>query len=250
MTMAMRVKEVADLVGISVRTLHHYDDIGLLHPDGTTESGYRLYSDGNLETLQQILLFRELGFSLQRIKEIIQSPSFDRKEALILHRKMLLEKRRRIDQMLENVDRTLKHMQGEMKMTNEERFRGFDFSHNPYEKEARDRWGDEAVDTANAKLAKMNKTEQRSLSEAMETIYSRLADLRHGSPASKEAQAAIGEWYAMLNRNFGSYSLQAFAGLGQLYVSDERFTENIDKFGEGLAQFMADAMTIFADNSK
>ena len=92
MTMAMRVKEVADLVGISVRTLHHYDDIGLLHPDGTTESGYRLYSDGNLETLQQILLFRELGFSLQRIKEIIQSPSFDRKEALILHRKMLLEK--------------------------------------------------------------------------------------------------------------------------------------------------------------
>ena len=90
--MAMRVKEVADLVGISVRTLHYYDEIGLLTPEKTTESGYRLYTDDDLEKLQQILFFKELGFPLKKIKEIINSPSFDRHEALVLQRKMLLDK--------------------------------------------------------------------------------------------------------------------------------------------------------------
>src|SRR5690554_1303147 len=98
--MAMKVKEVADLVGISVRTLHHYDEIGLLKPEKTTEAGYRLYSDDNLETLQQILFFRELDFPLKKIKEIIQSPSFDRLEALKLHRKMLLDKQNQLNCMV------------------------------------------------------------------------------------------------------------------------------------------------------
>ena len=89
----MKVKEIADLVGISVRTLHHYDEIGLLIPEKTTDAGYRVYSDKNLETLQQILFFKELGFPLKKIKEIIDSPSFDRQEALELQHKMLLEKR-------------------------------------------------------------------------------------------------------------------------------------------------------------
>src|SRR5699024_6331089 len=137
--------EVADLAGISVRTLHHYDEIGLLTPDEVTESGYRLYSDDNLETLQQILFFKELDFPLQKIKEIINSPSFDRERALRLHRTMLLEKRERIDNMMAAIDRTIQHTKGEIHMSNKEKFAGFDFSHNPYEQEARKRWGDEAV---------------------------------------------------------------------------------------------------------
>ncbi|KXY89795.1 MULTISPECIES: MerR family transcriptional regulator [Bacillus cereus group] len=243
--MAMKVKEVANLVGISVRTLHHYDEIGLLTPDETTESGYRLYSNENLETLQQILFFKELGFPLKKIKEIIMSPSFDREEALKLHKKMLLEKRARLDKVIATIDKTIQHTKGEIEMTNKEKFEGFDFSHNPYEEEARERWGDAAVDKANEYAKGMSKEKQ----EEFNAIYRNLAALRHGAPDSKEAQEAIKVWYDYL-QNFSHYSLDAFKGLGQMYVADERFTKNIDKFGEGLAQFMCDAMEVYADRNK
>ncbi|MDQ0340782.1 DNA-binding transcriptional MerR regulator [Caldalkalibacillus uzonensis] len=248
--MKMSVKEVADLVGISVRTLHYYDEIGLLTPEETTPSGYRLYSDDNLETLQQILFFKELGFPLKQIKEIISSPSFNRLEALQQHRKMLLEKRSRIDRMINTIDKTIQHMKGEIQMTNKEKFEGFDFSHNPYEQEARERWGDEAVDNMTAKINNLSTEEREAMSKTANAIYNKLAALRHGSPESEEAQAAIKEWYDFLNENFGHYSLEAFKGLGQMYVDDERFTETIDQFGDGLAKFMRDAMAIYADNDQ
>lgn len=238
----MRVKEVADLVGISVRTLHHYDEIGLLVPEETTESGYRLYSDENLETLQQILFFKELGFPLKKIKDIISSPSFDRQEALELQRKALLEKRSRLDQMITTIEKTIQHEKGEIQMTNKEKFSGFDFSHNPYEQEARERWGDEAVNRANTNMSKDKQV-------AFSRIYTKLASLRHDSPESEEAQAAIKEWYDFLNE-IGDYTLDTFKNLGQMYVDDERFTKNIDKYGDGLAEFIRNAMVVFADRNQ
>ncbi|MCM3094348.1 MULTISPECIES: MerR family transcriptional regulator [unclassified Cytobacillus] len=241
----MKVKEVAELVGISVRTLHHYDEIGLLTPDETTEAGYRVYSDENLETLQQILFFKELGFPLKKIKEIIDSPSFDREEALIMQHKMLLEKKRRLEKMIGTIEKTIQHSKGEIQMSKQEKFEGFDFSHNPYEQEARERWGDKAVDEANEKAKNMTAFDQ----ERFNDIYRSLASIRHLSPDSKEAQEGIKEWYQFLNK-LGNYSLDAFKGLGQMYVDDERFTKNIDKFGEGLAQFMCDAMAVYADKNK
>lgn len=244
--MAMKVKEVAELASISVRTLHHYDEIGLLTPDEVTSAGYRLYSDANLETLQQILFFRELDFSLKEIKSIITNPSFDREEALQMHRRILLEKRQRLDQMIATIDRSVLHMRGDIHMTTKEQFEGFNFSKNPYEQEARERWGDEAVEKANQKLQGKSAQEQKALSDEMNEIYTRLAELRHNDPASNEAQAGIAEWYAYLN-TMGNYSAEAFRGLGQMYVEDERFTRNIDQFGEGLALFMKDAMAVFAD---
>ncbi|MFC3769424.1 MerR family transcriptional regulator [Paenibacillus sp. GCM10012303] len=244
--MPLKISEVAELAGISVRTLHHYDEIGLLTPEEVTEAGYRLYSDGNLETLQQILFFKELGFPLKQIKEIMSSPSFDRQEALELHRKMLLGKRRQLDKMIATITKTIQHTRGEIQMSNKEKFEGFDFSHNPYEKEARKRWGDEAVDKANAKVGSLSKDEQAAWGEAMNAIYTKLAALRGNSPESDESQAAIKEWYDFLNR-MGQYSPEAFRGLGQMYVDDERFTRNIDQFGEGLAVFMRDAMAVYAD---
>src|SRR5690606_15587147 len=188
--------------GVSVRTLHYYDEIGLLVPEDTTESGYRLHSKDNLGTLQQILFFKELGFSLKKIKEIINNPSFDRQKALILQRNMLIEKRCQLDKMIETIDKTIKHERGEIQMTDKEIFEGFDFSHNPYEEEARSLWGDEAVDNANAKLASMDERGQKTLSESMNAIYKKLATLSNGSPESEEAQTAIKEWYNLLNNNF------------------------------------------------
>lgn len=242
MAVALRVKELADLVGISVRTLHYYDEIGLLSPEEITD--YRLYSTDNLEMLQQILFYRELDFPLKEIKKMITSSSFDKQEALIQHQKMLLEKRDKLDKLIQTVDRSIRHMRGEITMTDKEKFEGFDFSHNPYEKEARERWGDEAVDQSKAKIANMRKEVQEEVTK----IYAKLTTLQHTSPESDEAQAAIKDWFDCLNQNFGNYSLDAFKGLGHLYVDDERFTQNIDQYGEGLAQFMCKAMAYFADH--
>ncbi|MBM7599666.1 DNA-binding transcriptional MerR regulator [Virgibacillus halotolerans] len=245
----MKVKEVADLVGISVRTLHHYDAIGLLTPAETTESGYRIYSGDDLETLQQILFFRELDFPLKQIKEIINSPAFDQEEALILHRNMLLKKRGQLDQMIQTIDKTIEHKKGEIKMTDKEKFVGFDFSHNPYEQEARERWGDKAVDESNAKMRSLSKDGKKAYGAEFNGIYRDLASIRHEVPESDVAQAGIKVWYDFLNK-IGNYSLDAFKGLGQMYVDDERFTKNIDQFGEGLSVFMRDAMAIYADRHK
>ncbi|WP_270182017.1 MerR family transcriptional regulator [Alkalihalobacillus sp. CinArs1] len=241
----MKVKEVADLVGISVRTLHHYDEIGLLTPE-TTEAGYRIYSENDLETLQQILFFKELGFSLKEVQRILEDPAFDRKEALELQRRMLVEKRSHVDRMIKTIDKTIKQMMGEVEMTNEEKFEGMNFDHNPYEEEARRRWGDKKIDETNKKVRGMSKEEQQNLSEGWDRIYTRLAKLRDGAPDLAEAQEAIHEWYEFL-KNFGDYSYEAFRGLGQMYVDDKRFTKNIDKYGEGLAVFMCDAMAVYAD---
>lgn len=244
--MAMKVKELADLVGITVRTLHYYDEIGLLIPEEITDSGYRLYSNNNLEMLQQILFFRELNFPLKEIKQIITSSSFDKQEALIQHQKMLEEKRNHLNKLINNVNKSIKHMKGEIEMTTEEKFEGFDFSHNPYEQEARKLWGDKAVDESNAKVKGMSQEAQEVVSE----IYTKLASIRHTSPESIEAQEAIKEWFDCLNNHFGNYSLDAFKGLGQLYIEDERFTKNIDQYGESLAKFMCEAMGHFADTNK
>src|SRR5699024_1639235 len=244
----MKVKEAAELVGISVRTLHHYDEIGLLEPE-TTESGYRSYSEKDLETLQQILFFKKLDFPLKKIKEIINSPSFDREEALQVQRRMLLEERSRLDNMIATIDKTIQHAKGEIPMSDQEKFEGFDFSKNPYEQEARERWGNKAVDESNAKINQMSKDEQQEMGEEFDRIYRELAAIRDKAPYSDEAQAAIKVWYDYLNK-IGSYSLDAFKGLGQMYVDDERFTKNIDKYGDGLAVFMWDAMAVYADRNK
>lgn len=246
--MDMKVKEVAELVGVSIRTLHHYDQIGLLTPKEITDSGYRLYSEENLETLQQILFFKELGFTLKEIKKIINSPSFNRQEALILQRKMLIEKRKKVDKMIETIDKTIKHMAGEIQMTNEERFEGINVGFNQFEEEARRRWGNQSIDEINAKLKGMSKDEQNDLSDRWDMIFNKLACLCDQSPESQEVQATIKQWYDFLNENFSKYSLDAFYGLGQLYINDERFTKNIDQYGEGLAKLMSEAMEVFTNN--
>ncbi|MFD3450093.1 TipAS antibiotic-recognition domain-containing protein [Microbacteriaceae bacterium 4G12] len=135
-------------------------------------------------------------------------------------------------------------------MTHKEKFEGFDFSNNPYEQEASERWGHETVSKANAKVKNMSKDEQKQLAQNWDLIFTKLAALRNQSPESTEVQEAIKEWYKFLNNNFGNYSLDAFYGLGQMYVADERFTKNIDKYGDGLAELMCEAMKVFADKNK
>ena len=123
--MEYTVKQLADLAGVSTRTLRYYDQIGLLKPAGTTEAGYRLYGAVEVDRLQQILFYREMGMELEQIREIVNSPDFDLKEALLSHRDSLLRKRNRLDQLLETVERSLAGLEGRIKMSDKEKFEGF-----------------------------------------------------------------------------------------------------------------------------
>ena len=242
----MKIKELADIAGISVRTLHHYDKIGLLMPDTNKINGYREYADEDISRLQQILFFRQLNFKLSHIKDILDSPHFDKTEALQMQKNIILKEQSRLDSILKLIDQTIISEKGEMTMTNEEKFEGVDFSHNPYEEEAREKWGSNAVDKSEQNLKKMRTKEaERRFNE----IYTELAGVRHLEPESKEAQQQIHEWYEFLNE-IGEYSPEMFKGLGDMYVEDERFTKNINKFGDGLAQFMQHAMSVYYENHK
>ncbi|MCP1101494.1 DNA-binding transcriptional MerR regulator [Aequitasia blattaphilus] len=241
------VTEVARLTGVSVRTLHHYDRIGLLLPDKLSEKGYRLYSEENIDRLMQILFFKELDFSLKSIKEILDQPNYDRKEALLLQKKLLKAKQKQIHQMVQVLEKAVKEMEGEITMSTEEKFSGFHFDKNPYEKEAREKYGNKAVEESQKRLDGLDASEKEKLTEDMNEVFKKLSSLRHLSPDTPEAQAAIAEWYSLLNNNFSTYSKEAFKGLGELYVMDERFTKNIDEFGDGLATFMKEAMAVFAE---
>lgn len=246
----MQPKELAELTGISVRTLHHYDKIGLLTPQKDDENGYRHYSEQEVDKLQQILFFKELDFPLKKIKQILDDPSFDKSIALSLQYRLLTEKKKQIETMLKTLDQTIKNEKGEITMTNEEKFTGFDFSTNPYEEEARKLWGDKVVEQANAKVNNMTKTEQLAIKESFEAEFHNLAAVRKHSPASQEAQLAIDHFFHYLNDTHGNiYSLETFRGLGEMYVADERFTKNIDKFGDSLALFLKDAMRVYAENN-
>lgn len=247
----MNVNDVASLTGLSVRTLHHYDNIGLLIPKRNNENGYREYSEEDLNRLQQILFFKECGFPLSVIQEMLENPEFDQEQAFQIQKQYLLHERLRIDTMLNTLLKTELTWKGELTMTPKEKFKGFDLSKNPYKEEAKHRWGEEAVEKSSQTIAALGKDGQHALSEQMNHIFRTLSGVRHLPADSPEVMEQIEGYYRFLNDNFGyHYSPEAFAGLGQLYVNDSRFTENIDHFGEGLSVFLSQAMEYFSTKQK
>ncbi|MDO5690151.1 MAG: MerR family transcriptional regulator [Tissierellia bacterium] len=251
----MNAKEVTKMTGVSVRTLHHYDQIGLLMPDRDPDNGYRVYSDEDLDRLQQILFFKACGFPLAQIKKLIDHPDFDRFEAFKMQKKALLHERNRIEGMIGLLERTMRSMRGGEILKREEKFEGFDFTSNPYEEEARMRWGDQGINQANEYLERIGDEGKRELGNQMNEIFRMLSAVRHEDPASDAAQNAVKKLYVFFNQDFGNgyshgYTPESFGNLGQMYVDDPRFTESIDRFGEGLASFLAKAMGIFAANHR
>lgn len=151
--------------------------------------------------------------------------------------------------MLDTLEKTMRSWKGEEAMTQKEKFAGFIMGDNPYEEEARRLWGDKAVDESNAKISSMSPQEQKQVAEGMEELFRELGKIRLEQPDSKIAQDAMDHMYQFFNKNFGyQYSLEAFAGLGQLYVADERFLKNIDQYGEGLSVFLSQAMKIYGNS--
>lgn len=246
--MGHTVKAVAELAGVSIRTLHHYDEIGLLRPAAVSPAGYRLYSEADLERLQQVLFFRELDFSLQEIRAMLDSPSFDRREALAAHRQSLVEKQRRLERLIQSVDRTLDAMERGTSVNEKEMFDGFDEAKiQELREEASARWGKDVVDESYRRVAHYTKEDWAKIRAAGKLWLESFSLLMDRNPADAEVQRRIGEHYQAIHDNFYTPTPEVYRGLGDLYVSDPRFTVNYDTVRPGLAAFMRAAMHVYAD---
>ncbi|MEC3882562.1 MerR family transcriptional regulator [Halobacillus sp. HZG1] len=251
-----KVKEMAEMTGVSVRTLHHYDHIDLLSPSHVSEKGYRLYSEKELARLQQILFFKEMDFSLKRIKEILEDPYFDEAVALQRHREILREKKKRLERLIQSVDQTLQSLEGEDHMGNEDRFRPFDKSEieahqKKYEKEVEERWGDtDAYQQSKQKASQYTKEDWEKIQQEGDEIDRELVKLMDRDPSDPDVQHLIDRKRQHITDYFYKCSLDIFRGLGDMYVNDPRFTKNIDKWKEGYAEFLSKAMHAYCDQKK
>ena len=232
------VKEVSRITGVSVRTLHHYDAIGLLRPTQVTESGYRLYDDAALQRLQTILFFRELEFPLQEIKDILDTPNFDPIEALADQIHLLELRKQHLENLIAHARKI--HKTGVIDMN----FKPFDKTElDTYAAEAKEKWG---KTEAYKEYEKKSSGKDAQNGDALMAIFAEIGAVRHLDPASAEVQALVARIQNHITTNFYTCTKPILAGLGQMYVADQRFKANIDRAGgEGCAEFAAKAIEIY-----
>jgi DNA-binding transcriptional MerR regulator len=241
---------LADLAGISVRTLHHYDHIGLLKPSARTAAGYRLYGTTDLLRLQQIMLYRELDLPLDEIRRILDDLGFDPIRALAQHRQTLALQAERLTRLLHTIDRTIARLtEVDMSLTDEELYEGLPKEQVArWKREVNERYDPQLVAESNRRVQAMSKGEWNDVKTEGDAIARRMAELM-GRPASDpEVQATIARQHAWIE-NFYPCSAQMFQGLGQLYAENPEFRANYDKYRPALADFMRDAMTYYAEHT-
>ncbi len=242
------ISSLSKLAGVSTRTLRYYHEIGLLHPKDLTDSGYRIYGTKEVDTLQQILFYREMGVSLEDIKEIMTAPAFNRLVALETHLEALLKKRSQVNAMIANVKKTIASEKGETIMTDKEKFEGLkekliQENEQKYGEEVRSLYGNETVEASNAKFKNMSQEQYARMQTLGEKLDETLkAALQTKNPAGELAQKACELHKQWLMCTWDSYSPQAHKGLAQMYVDDPRFTAHYEKIGPGCAKFLRDAI--------
>ena len=239
----MTVHEVSRLTGVSIRALQYYDRIGLLHPAEYTGAGYRLYDDAALETLQQILLFRELEFPLKDIQGIIRSGSFDRQKALDQQIALLELKKERLDSLI-SLAREIKAAGVKTKMD----FSAFDTKKiDEYAAKAKEAWGNTpAYREYERKAGGRSKAEAMAISGQLMEIFAEFGAIRNGDPASAESQALVRKLRDFISAHYYTCTDQILSGLGQMYAAGGEMTGNIDSCGgEGTAVFAAQAIRVF-----
>ena len=240
----LTVSQLARLAGITRRTLYHYDQIGLLHPDEIGKNGYRYYGDESLLRLQQILLYRQMGLGLEQIKTVLDTPEFDRIAALEGHRQGLLARAEQLMKLVDTVEKTILHLRGELEMSDQDLYAGFDEEQQKaYEQEARQRWGDEQVEQSSRRWKGYSRAEKNALMAENQAITLGIADNMEKGFDSPEVQHWIDRWFRQINERFYTCSLEVFEALGHGYVEDARFSETYEKIKPGMAAFMEKAMT-------
>ena len=236
------VKDVSKITGISVRTLHHYDEIGLLKPAKVTEAGYRLYDDVSLQRLHAILLLKELQFSLKEIKEILDTPGFDPMEALAQQIKLLELKQQHLTELINHARQIQKT--GVITMD----FSSFDTTKiDRYAKDAKEKWGKtKAYKEFEEKTAGQSKSQMQETGDRLMDIFREFGAIRHLSPASSDAQVLVAKLQNFITDNYYTCTKQILFGLGQMYAAGDEMNENIDKAGgEGTGAFARDAIIIY-----
>ena len=240
--MKMLIKDFAKACGVSVRTLHYYDEIGLLKPSFVDEwTGYRYYDENSLLRMQEIMFYRELDFSLKNISQIISSPYYDKEKALSQQKKLLVLKKERLEKLILSIDDAMK---GKVVMN------AFDNSEfEKYKDEAKEKWGNTTAYAEYSEKSKnYGKDKFSAISGEMAEIFSKFNRAMKNSDAdSDESQALVKELQDYITNNFYTCTKEILSGLGQMYVYDERFKNNIDKAGEGTAEFVSEAIKIYCN---
>jgi len=249
--MEYTINKLSKMSGVSTRTLRYYDEINLLKPSRVAESKYRIYEQEQVEILQQILFYKELGFSLEDIKTLLSATDFDRGKAFTDHLSMLQNKRERLDMLISNVTKSIAAMKGEIKMSNQEKFEGFkqtliDENEQKYGNEIREKYGDSVIDDSNAKLKGLSQEQydesERLRIEFEETI---VAALSTNDPAGELAQKACDLHKQWLVVFYPNYNKEYHLGLAEMYVADERFKANYEKLAVGCTEFLRNAINVY-----
>ena len=244
--MELTVKRLSKLAGVSVRTLHFYDEIGLLRPARVGANGYRYYGEAALLRLQQILFYKELGLSLEEIAEVLDQPGFDVAQALEAHRRALQERLGRLRQLIVTVDRTIAYLKGDTTMDTQELFAGFsDQQQAEYEQEAEARWG-QAVRDSSRKWKAYSTAQKAQIKAEGQAVYRDLLGQVDHAPGSPALQANIARWHQHL-RHFFEPSLEVLRGLGALYNDDAQFNATFQKLDPKLAPFLREAIEAYCE---
>lgn len=241
------VKQLSQLAGVSVRTLHYYDEIGLLKPSSVGENGYRHYSDENLFRLQQILFFREMDLDLLQIKKILDNKQFDSITALQSHRQMLQEKVTRLQTLIQTVDTTIMHLIGEVNMSKKKIFEGFsEEKQKQYEQQAMKEYGEDSVRQSIKLWNSYTEAQKEQIKQEGSAIYLDLAANMGKGIESLEVQATLGRWHQHL-RHFYEPSLEVLRGLGNSYNEHPDFNATFTAIHPDLPAFLQKAITYYVD---
>ena len=253
--MTYNIKEMSRLSGLTPRTLRYYDEIGLLKPAGLRESGYRYYDGEEVDRLQQILFYRELGFPLDEIRRVISSPGYNREAAIAAHLEAMKEKRDQMDVLILNLQKTLRALKGEQKMNDQEKFEGFkqqmiDKNEEDYGKEVREKYGEEVVEASNRKIKNMTRPQMDEAAKLSEQLNQAIGQaLATKDPIGEAAMKACGlhkKWLEIYWPE-GYYRPEAHKGLAAMYCQDHRFRAYYEKIGPDCAVFLKEAIDHYCD---
>ncbi|WZY00622.1 MerR family transcriptional regulator [Bacillus sp. FSL W7-1360] len=248
--MAYSIKQLAQLAGVSTRTLRYYDEIGLLPPAYINDAGYRFYEQKQVDLLQHILFYRELDVSLETIRAILTDPQFDEVAALCAHEKHLRQERDRLNRLIETVEQTIKSKEGGETMQDEQKFTAFKeklvaVNEETYAKEVRDKYGDDVVDAANEKMLQMSRADYEGMQAEAVRVQELLKKVSETSD-DERAKLALAEAHrAWLMYTWKDYTKEAHAGLAEMYVADERFAAYYNDMVPNGAVLLRDAIIAY-----